>query len=329
MQDLKMEKSSSSTALVWIFNYNMSENIQKLKSLYSGRFKNMWFMLPYCEEDMNDCIVPYFSHSYYFENAFYEFSKQSLPDSIKTVVFIGDDVVLNPSVDEHNILDKLQLADDEAFVQNAYPYSNWMLYRALHSNEDIFPRRELKNSLRAFNDSIELFSKFNSEGNVLQKMSKLFSGFSANALLDRDVAQLELNGKLSSAKALESPSSKIEDKFNALMSVCISDFLIVPRSILKEFGECCKLYGDNSIFVEYATLPCLLHCIEPQKIKSFCTQPVEFRFFTEAFFDWYDVFDPYQKWKKCINYVDMHDFMKNFPIDLIGIHQVKLSKYFC
>lgn len=321
-----MNNVNSTIAIVWIFNYDMPDNIKKLKAIYSKKFSNMWFALPHCEFNYEEHIFPYNSHSYYFENAFYKFSEIQLPENIKTIIFIGDDVLLNPSINENNILKKLNLNDDEAFVQNAFPYSNYMLYSGITKGN--FPSRDISRTIYTLNQKIELFSKMDDENNSHNKFLQLFSGFSIQSLVDDKAIQNFINKKMNIDNMLNC-SNCMSDKFKTLLTVCISDFLIVPRISLNKFGKYAKIYGENKIFVEYATLPCLLHAIEPKKIKSFCTQPIFFRFFAENFINQYNQFDPYKYFSKCIHNIDIKDVLSKFPKDLFGIHQVKLSKYIC
>lgn len=308
--------NQSTVALVWIFNQKQHINaIEKIKHIYSTRFSHMWFLVPYYYVPNSSDIIPYYAHQYFFELAWYEFSKIELPDNIKTVVFIGDDVFLNQKIDEDNFLKILRINDDDAFVQNGRPFSNFML---AHFNESI-TKTYVKESILHFNENKKALMQLDPHKDLIAKFQQ-YGHYNIRAFADIQAVDSLLNNKEIDING----SSSIEDKFPLLLSYCLSDFVVIPQAILKEFGKIAKIYGDSKIFVEYSLFPCLLHCIEPQKIKSLCNTPLYFSCFNDNVTQ-FRVFDPLYYRHDCIGNAKNELVISDFPENFIGAHQVKLS----
>lgn len=99
--------------------------------MYSKRFSNIRFIVPFYEGDDTNVIGVYES-SYQFQGYIAQ-AREALEDIDCThFVFIGDDLVLNPYINEKNILESLSISNnDEAYLGSYVPLvkSNFWRYQ--------------------------------------------------------------------------------------------------------------------------------------------------------------------------------------------------------
>lgn len=116
----------SRVCLLIVFNHKYNKNIPMLQKIYGKRFSNIYYLVPFNSEiieglDMNHVISVYES-SYYFQGYFAQAYEKIKYDSYEHYVIIGDDQILNPSLDENNIIEKMGLENKDSFIKKIVPY---------------------------------------------------------------------------------------------------------------------------------------------------------------------------------------------------------------
>jgi len=102
-------------ALIIIYNHRFDQNIPKLEKIYAKRFSKIYHLVPFYDGDLPN-VIPVFEKSFYFQ-AYVSVAWTYLKNKgIKQFVFIGDDLILNPEINERNFSQKLGIDIKDAFL---------------------------------------------------------------------------------------------------------------------------------------------------------------------------------------------------------------------
>jgi len=102
-------------ALIIIYNHRFDDNIPKLEKFYQNRFEHIYHLVPFYDGDQKN-VISVFEKSFYFQahviTAWYKLKKKGFDQ----FVFIGDDLLLHPTIGEQNINSTLNLENNMAFL---------------------------------------------------------------------------------------------------------------------------------------------------------------------------------------------------------------------
>ena len=104
--------------LSFIFNHQFEKNIPKLRKLYDDRFSTIRYLSPFSKSTEPD-IIPIFEKSIHFQGYFAQ-AFRHLPRNCDYYIFCGDDLILNPSLNEDNLINALN-CDDSAYIKYLNP----------------------------------------------------------------------------------------------------------------------------------------------------------------------------------------------------------------
>ncbi len=107
-------------ALIVIYNHNFEKNIAKIKAIYGSRFSTILQIMPFYRGDDPDVIGVY-EASWQFNG----YLAQALPRLLQMrgcshYLFVGDDFILHPDVNENNVCEKLRVGENGAYIDNLY-----------------------------------------------------------------------------------------------------------------------------------------------------------------------------------------------------------------
>jgi len=103
--------------LVIIFNHRYEKNLPLLRKLYSGRFSNVVFVMPFYTGDSPD-VVSVYESSYQFQGYIAQAYPKIASERFSHYVFAGDDLILNPEIDERNLLGLLGVGEGDAYIES-------------------------------------------------------------------------------------------------------------------------------------------------------------------------------------------------------------------
>jgi len=106
-------------ALIILFNHNYEANLSRLDAIYSSRFKNIWYVMPFYQGHRDDVISVY-ENSYYFQGYIAKALEQIKNNNFEHYIIIGDDLILNPNINENNYRDYFKVDDETAFVPEPF-----------------------------------------------------------------------------------------------------------------------------------------------------------------------------------------------------------------
>jgi len=116
MDSSKQQKDSTGTAcLVIIFNHKYDQNIERLEKLYADKFKHIFFLVPFYTGTKEN-VIPVYESSFYFQGYIAQGFKHFYKPEFTHYFFIGDDLILNPALDEKSYASLLDIDDQTSFI---------------------------------------------------------------------------------------------------------------------------------------------------------------------------------------------------------------------
>jgi hypothetical protein len=106
-------------ALVILFNHNYEANLEKLDKIYQGRFSNVFYIMPFYQGNRPDVISVY-ENSLYFQGYIATAINQLFDDQYDHYMVIGDDLILNPKINENNYQEFFGVKAGGGFVPNFF-----------------------------------------------------------------------------------------------------------------------------------------------------------------------------------------------------------------
>lgn len=102
-------------ALCIIYNHRFDANIPKLETYYKCRFEHIYHLVPFYDGDIKN-VISVFEKSFYFQAHVITAWCHLKNKGFDQLVFVGDDLLLNPKINEKNIDLILNLDSDIAFL---------------------------------------------------------------------------------------------------------------------------------------------------------------------------------------------------------------------
>jgi hypothetical protein len=104
----------SNVALIIVYNHQYNANIDILENMYSKRFRNIFHLVPFYRGDKHNVISVY-ENSFYFQGYVSQAFKVFFSSNFEHYFFIGDDLILNPLINQENYKFFFKLKKDSSF----------------------------------------------------------------------------------------------------------------------------------------------------------------------------------------------------------------------
>lgn len=101
--------------LIIIFNHKFDRNIEVLEKLYRPRFKHIYFLVPFYT-GTNPNVIPVYESSYYFQGYMAQGFRTFYKPDFTHYFFIGDDLILNPALNETNYAELMGLDEGTSYI---------------------------------------------------------------------------------------------------------------------------------------------------------------------------------------------------------------------
>lgn len=306
----------SSVALIIIYNHKYDQNIPVLEKLYSSRFKHIYHLVPFYTGEKEN-VIPVYENSFYFQG----YVAQGLKSYYSTVyahyIFIADDMVLNPLINENNYREQFNLTADACFLPERISLHEcnkgkhrWeRVKEALHFKHNNILGLEIQNELPDYVSAIKLFAKH---------------GLTVNSFQYEQIATPILKPNWYEVKKLKSYyMEELRKKiykntaFNLQYPLLgsYSDIFVVSGNVVRSFAHYCGVFATNKLFVEFAIPTAMVFSadiiIYGGQLKL---QPRPL--WTK---DDFKILDQY--------HFNLENLLQFFPKNLLFLHPVKLSKW--
>jgi len=106
----------TSAALCLIYNHNYEGNVDRLNDMYSSRFSAVRHLIPFARRS-HATILPAIASSWNFQSHIAQNWRALISLEAEWFVFAGDDLLLQPDLDENNLVERFALEGSHAFIK--------------------------------------------------------------------------------------------------------------------------------------------------------------------------------------------------------------------
>ena len=324
---------SNKAAVILVYNHRYDANIEALENLYRDRFSAVFHLVPFYDGTRPNVISVY-QNSYQFQGYIAQGFRAFFREEFDHYLFVADDLLLNPAIDEGNYRDHFGLGADGGFLPELFsvqrlennqtlrfePYQSeegtkfyWWRVRDLagyrHQVEGLENRREMP----AYDEAEAILQR---HGHSMQPLHFTDLYGPPPHLSFKAKARQETWGYLKSLRHF-----RPEYRLDYPMVASFSDLAIVPRSSMRKFAHYCGVFAANGLFVEAALPTALLLASQEVNTEPRLNKRGDIYWtYTRAEADAYAAaMKPYGN--------DLRRLMADFPQDKLYIHPIKLSRW--
>lgn len=309
------EDNMNQVALIIIYNHQYNDNIEVLETIYKGRFSNIYHLVPFYSGEKSN-VIPVFENSLYFQGYVAQGMKSYYRQEYTHYFFIGDDVILNPIINEDNYNKYLNLEKYTCFCPELISLhtrnDGWhRVYDAFKYNLDV-PIVEVSSQLPTYNEALKAFQKFGLELKPLSlrqtwKQSSSIQGY-IYKIISEDYLYRIRKTKIIRGKIRYVPEYPLVGSY--------ADIFIVSSNAIKQFCHYCGVFAATRLHVELAISTSLV--LSASEIV--CEKDLEWRGLV--------LWGPKDRKNLEDRYrCNLHELFQNFPKESLYIHPVKLSKW--
>jgi hypothetical protein len=302
--------------LIIIFNHRYDKNIPVLRKIYSPRFSNIYFLVPFYNGTDSDVITVYES-SYYFQAFFAQGYNRFFGEDFTHYIFTGDDCLLNPSINENNFMEQTGLQQGADFIPGFIEFHKlkdggwWNTKKAI----DFFHNRDGAEVQKELPSKEEALQRFQKHGIIIQPLTKRnIFGTKKISFLRWWQSWLYKQFFMRVKWKPYRKNGKIELPYPAVGSY--SDMFIVTKESIGPFCRYCGILASVGLFVEVAIPTALL--LSSNKIM----QEKDMRLQGKALWTPEEVSAVEKEFNKSLT-----SLLKGFPATQLYSHPVKLSKW--
>ena len=258
---------NSKPVLVVVYNHKYPQNVPIINQIYNNRFSRIYHLMPFYDKSMrndgDENIIPVYDNSLYFHGYMYQgLSSYYKPDA-SHYIFVADDMMLNPLINEDNYAKYFKLSRDAGFIHNLKLIEdilfikngrNWLnAYRAYQFNRKQYGLEELKH-LPSFAEALERIKKSRLNPNIddLNNYDQNFSFFfqGESAMLTREGTKEVLVRWIRLIVRLINFIRPYKMSYPLIGG--LSDIVIVPQFLINKFCHYCGIFAASNLFVEIA-----------------------------------------------------------------------------
>lgn len=295
-------------ALVIIYNHRFDRNIPILEDLLDSKWSHIFHVVPFYDGDKEN-VIPVYESSLFYSGYIAQAYTHLKEKGFTHFVFIGDDMVLNPMLDESTIHDKLGLADNESFIptlecldNRKWSNTSYALYFTLKNKG-----AEVSRFLPPYEEAVKIFE------------SKGFCNHTSVSFMTalRNLGHNNIIEIRSFLRCLVRVARHMFHRvpFEYPFVGAVSDFLIIDAETMPLFVHYCGVFAALPLFIEVAVPTSLVLACKNIKTQDSCS-------LKEGYF-WNDDVATFEKQYGCSYY----NLIKNFPVNKLFVHPVKLSKW--
>ena len=309
--------------LVIVFNHRFERNLPLLERLYGERFSRRHILMPFASKP-SPTISRVFEIGHNFQGHIAQGARDFIDDDTTHYVFIGDDLLLSPSLNDANILTEIGLKPGEGYIKNMiaadavrdeWIWAGEATAKFIRNEKQLDIKGLLPTQVdagpRAVKQGLNLPERVSS--GVKQRLTKHLTHprLRARAYLDG----LTLRGK-------PAPYPLIAG---------YSDFLIVPSEAMTDFSNYCGAFAALNVFAEVAIPTAMMLACDAVRTELAPNQ--HFRWqnperSAEAKLRGIELWTKEDE-AKHRDFLDLPlpEMLDRFPKDWLYIHPVKLSRF--
>jgi hypothetical protein len=295
----------SNICLSFVFNHQFEQNIPKLRKLYDDRFSTIRYLSPFSKSQNWD-IIPIFETSIHFQGYFAQ-AFAHLPKDCEYYVFCGDDLILNPCLNESNLINALN-CNDSAYIKYINPV--WEHSFAWHKFDECNQFTETEYTVN-----------YNS---LLPSRGELLKIYESYGLKYRNLGFHNLYGvkdkRITTNRIKSSVSYFLRNGNKRFINYPLvegySDLIVIPHDHLELFCHYCGIFAAMNLWVDAAVATALL--LSGAQVKT----EIDSNYFGSEYWHANELHMRLSHLKKKLDNID-----ELFQEKELYIHPVKLSTF--
>lgn len=302
-------------ALIIIYNHQYIENIDISEKIYSERFKNIYHLVPF----YNGCkinVIPVYESSFYFQGYISQGYKCFLKEEYNHYIFVADDLLLNPKINENNYCDFFHLDHNTCFIPG---------FISLHEVTGYWERVGDAFRWNLNQPGIEVYNQLPDYELALQKLNEYHLSFSPLSFFQiwkkPDSLKKWIKTMLTDTRyflrIIYNHLSRKKYSLSYPLVGSYSDICIVSKSYIKPFCHFCGVFAATNLFVELA-LPTALALSADKIVSEKDLNSTGKTMWTKL--DFLEL-DKHEK--------SLKSLLSNYPSEYLYLHPVKFSIWDC
>jgi hypothetical protein len=229
-----------------VYNHRHEANIDRLTNIYRSRFSHVNHLVPFARSKASN-VIRVWENGVNFSSHIAQAHDRVATDKVSHYVFAADDLLLNPTINESNLLDVCGIADNEAYTKNMATLGDaYYLWTYLFRVVSLLRRP----CFSYINELPDISTALDRYGRLGIKSSRT----NLRGLI-------HWNGKLSLTfkDVLHYPQFVVEATRATLfreprypLLFGYADFFIVPAQEFEAFAHFCGVFGALNLFAEVA-----------------------------------------------------------------------------
>lgn len=293
-------------ALVIVYNHRYEKNIDALERIYANRFSHIYHLMPFYRGTRPN-VIPVYENSYRFQGYMVQGFRDYFDERYDHYLFVADDLILNPVINEHTYAQHLRLTAETSFLPE---------FVTLHEVNCRWPRTveafqyridplgaQVRNELPSYDDAMAAFKRCGLELQPL-RFSQTFH------------PQSTVRGRAyQSLRWLKHRLKGVKYNLSYPLVGSYSDFVVVSAQSIRQFLHYCGAFAATNLFVELAVPTALvLSCKQLVTEKDLALQGKAL---------WTDedrrVLEPFGN--------RLENLLSAFPDKHLYLHPIKLSQW--
>lgn len=227
-----------------IFNHRFEQNVPLLEKMYGERFRNRYYIMPFYDGH-DRRVIGVYENSHFFQGYIAQAFPRVFSDEYTHYVFCADDLVLNPAINEENILRELEVEGNCAYIKNLTALSEvyflWIFYKRI---------------LEAFDSKGVHFSR------ELPDAQEANAAMARHGIAFRELSMKNLrnwHGKLSFHDFRYHKGFPWRSLYLLRrrplpypLVAAYSDFFVLPAKDIRRFVHLCGIFASMNLWVETA-----------------------------------------------------------------------------
>lgn len=315
--------STTKICALFMFNHRFERNLPMIERVYGNRFSHRHILMPFASNPGPN-ISRVYELGRYFSGHIAQAARDFVRDDFTHYVVIPDDLLLNPSLNENNIIERLNLGVGEGYINNliaadalrySWPWAGEAAGAFGRNAQGI----DLKGLLPPADEARSRF----------EKMGIIFPGRPGPGSRWRRLAAQPTAARARWAYVYTLSLLGRSSPYPLLAGY--SDFLVIPAAAIDKFVHYCGVMAALNIFAEIA-IPTAL-ALSADRIKTELVRNRHFRgpaaprtdpagLKGVAFWKAAD-FVPYND----LLSKPLDELLAAFPEDVLYLHPVKFSNY--
>lgn len=239
--------------LVIIFNHRFDKNLPLLRKIYGERFSEIRFLMPFYDGADAD-VIPVYESSWQFQGYLIQAYEKLKDIPCSHYLFIGDDLIINPTFDEKNFVELTNMQDKKFLCKIPGLLNKPGMFKWSWTIDSSKPFYVRSTSWYGFLPSYdEAMAKFNEFFGAKYKEIYDEAFFGNPNVPGRNLWYTWNNAEEFSHVIDEFKKSNGNSlKVPYPMAMSYSDIFCVDKASLFEFSRLCGIFSAMNMFVEIA-----------------------------------------------------------------------------